>query len=298
MNQKNNLFTLILLFSGITFGFCQNDSIILKKIKVSPDTVIAGIRGIGITYMANLGYDTTFHLRKSPTAVKLVLTLRAENKPVECYSSFSKFCKNGSFNYQKDLSFGLSRQETVLIPYYTLKLPEGINHVSLALNALIGDTSIFDSALHPVNLIGKTIHELSFAKPPVDQFEVLVSGVKMLGTDFKGKDWDYNLISGAAPDICWKVTAGKGDSFDVIFRSSVMKNSYSAAWLDWAEELVLSRGDEFCVAVYDDDPLSDDFAGSICGTLPQIIELSKKKQPMVFDRLSYFTFTINTKGDF
>lgn len=294
MNVKITL-ALVFLLSGISYGFCQHDSIVLKKIKVVSDTVIEGVRGIGITYVANLGYDTTYHLRKLPSSIKMVFEMNSKGRCVECYGSSSKFCKKDSFYYVKNLSFGLSRPETVLIPFYALKLPEGNNSVSLVLTGLVGDTSIFDSALRPVPMIGKTNHQLSFVKPPIDQFEVLVSGVKLLGTDFKGKDWDYNLISGAAPDICWKVTVGRGESFDVFYRSSVMKNSYSAAWIDWAEDLVLSRGDEFCVAVYDDDPLNDDFAGSICGTLPQIVEVSKKKQPMAFDRLSYFTFMINAK---
>jgi hypothetical protein len=295
MNVKIALLASVFSLLGMVSGFCQHDSIVLKKIRVVPDTVIEGVRGIGISYVANLGYDTTYHLRKFPSSIKMAFELKSKGRPVECSGSSSKFCKKDSFYYAKDLSFGLSRPETVLIPFYALKLPEGNNSVSLVLTGMVGDTSIFDSALRPVPVIGKTIHPLSFVKPPVDRFEVLVSGVKLMGTDFKGKDWDYNLISGAAPDICWKVTVGRGESFDVLFRSSVMKNAYSAAWLDWVDDLALSRGDEFCIAVYDDDPLNDDFAGSICGTLPQIVEISKKKQPMTFDRLSYFTFMINGK---
>lgn len=295
MNRKYIFFTLMLICFGKMVSYGQKDSIFLKNILVSSDTIIGGVRGIGITFVAKLGYDSVFHQRKFPSALKLAFVLREYHKPVECYGSSSKFCKNDSFNYIKDLSFGLSRQETVLIPFYALKLPEGNNQISLTMNALIGDTSIFESTFHSIKIIGKSNYNLSIIKPPIDRFEVLVSGVKLMSTDFNGKAWDYNLISGAAPDICWKITVGRGESCDVLFRSSVMKNSYSAAWLDGAEELVLSRGDEFCVAVYDDDPLTDDFAGSICGTLPKIIEISQKKQPMVFDRLSYFTFMINKK---
>lgn len=183
MNVKNSL-ALVFLFSGILYGFSQRDSIVLKKIRVAPDTVIEGVRGIGISYVANLGYDTTYHLRKFPSAIKLVFELNSKGRPVECYGSSSKFCKKDSFYYVKDLSFGLSRPEMVLIPYYALKLPEGNNSVSLVLTGLVGDTSIFDRALHSVPVIGTTNHSLLFVKPPVDRFEVLVNGVKMMGTDF------------------------------------------------------------------------------------------------------------------
>lgn len=282
---------IFLLSLGKTFS--QNDSLILKSVSLCPDTLINGVRGIGLTYYASLCYDTIFHLRKRPTTLQLVISLNANNTPVKCENSFSKYCKNGAFNYKKDLLLDLNTRKTVLIPFYILKLPQGQNNVSLSLSAVMSDTSIFESALKNIKIIGEKSHRLTFVKPPLERFNVLVSGAKLMTTDFKGKPWDYNFFSGSAPDICWKVTIGRGDCYNTLYKSAVTKNSYSAAWLDGTYDITISMGDEFCVGVYDDDPMSDDLAGSVCGKLSNIIKFSTQKQPMSFDRLSYFAFIIN-----
>ncbi len=246
-----------------------------------------------LSYYASLCYDTIFHLRKRPTTLQLVISLNANNTPVKCENSFSKYCKNGAFYYKKDLILDLNKRKTVLIPFYILKLPQGQNNVLLSLSAVMSDTSIFDSALKNIKIIGEKSHRLTFVKPPVEKFNLLVSGAKLMTTDFKGKPWDYNFFSGSAPDICWKVTIGRGDCYSTLYKSAVTKNSYSAAWLDGTYDITISMGDEFCVGVYDDDPMSDDLAGSLCGNLSKILNFSTKKQPMSFDRLSYFSFMIN-----
>ncbi|MEI6349223.1 MAG: hypothetical protein WCP69_14845 [Bacteroidota bacterium] len=294
--MRNIYILLVLAFQilGLEFATAQKDSLILKSVKCFPDTLFNGVRGIGISYHAILGYDTTFHQQKSPTETKLKINLKSNKKRVNCNGSSYKYCdKNQVFQYIKDLRFDFGRKEIIFIPFYILELNEGLNTVEIELSALMSDTSIFDSALKTLKIIGESRFEIQFNKPQIEEFSVLVSGVKFMETDFKGKPWDYNLLSGAAPDICWKVTVGAGDNYDALYCSPVMKNSYSAAWLDWAENITLSKGDKFSISLYDDDPASDDFAGSLYGTLPQIIEKSTQKQPMVFDRLTYFTFMIN-----
>lgn len=285
------LFYLILTMGFLNHCFSQNDSLVLKRVKIIPDTVISGVRGVGISYVTNLTYDTLYHKNKQPTSLYLIFSIASNGKDVGCYNSTTKYCKNSFFSYRKSISF--SNKETILLPFYEMKLAEGAQMIDVSISAMMSDTSIFESTLKPLRLVGVVNHQVSFVKPPLEHFNVLVSGVKMLETDFKGKQWDYNLMSGSPPDICWKVTIGTGESFNVFHRSSVMKNSYSAAWLDWAEDVVISQGDHFCISVYDDDPMNDDFAGSICGNLAQIIDISIKKQPLKFDRLSYFTFMIN-----
>jgi hypothetical protein len=272
-------------------SFAQNDSVVIKRIRVIPDTIISGVRGIGISYVSSLVYDTIFHMNKRPTSLYLVFSLTTKGKAVECMSSSSKYCKNREFKYRRSLSSPTG--DMTFLPFYELNLPEGEQTVDLTIDGLMSDTSIFDRTLKPILLVGERKHRISFRKPPVEQFSVLVSGVRALNTDFKGKQWDYNLLSGSSPDICWSVTIGSGDSYNTLYRSSVMKNAYSAAWIDWAEEVVVSQGDRICVAVYDDDLMSDDLIGSICGSLSDIVLMSQKKQPLVFDRLSYFTFMIN-----
>ena len=258
--------------------------------------MINGIHGIAVSYNAALGYDTTFHHQKSPTVAKLQFTMISNKKEVTCTGHSYKYCnKNQTFSYTREIRYTRGKNETILIPYYILKLNQGLNTAKIEISALISDTSIFESAFSKLKIVGETNVNVQFTKPPLEEFSVLVRGVKFMNTDFKGKAWDYNLISGAAPDICWKVEVGENENYTTLFHSSVMKNAYSAAWLDWAEDISLSVGDKFCIGVYDDDPLSDDFAGSICGTLPQIIEKSTKKQPMAFDRLTYFTFMITKK---
>jgi hypothetical protein len=258
--------------------------------------MINGIHGIAVSYNAALGYDTTFHQQKSPTAAKLLFKMVSNKKEVSCTGNSYKYCdKYQTFLYTREIRYTRGKDETILIPYYILKLNQGLNTAKIEISALISDTSIFESAFSKLRIVGETNVNVQFTKPPLEEFSVLVSGVKFMETDYKGKAWDYNLISGAAPDICWKVEVGENENYTALFHSSVMKNAYSAAWLDWAEDISLSVGDKFCIGVYDDDPMSDDFAGSICGTLPQIIEKSTKKQPMAFDRLTYFTFMITKK---
>jgi len=295
MNKKVYFLFVISSFI-VNLSFSQNDSIILRNLKCHPDTMINGIQGIAVSYNATLGYDTTFHRQKNPTATKLKFKMVSNNKEVSCTGNSYKYCdKNQYFSYSKEIRYTRGKIETILIPYYILKLNQGLNTAKIEVSALMSDTSIFESAFSKIKIVGETNVNVQFTKPPLEEFSVLVSGVKFMDTDFKGKAWDYNLISGAAPDICWKVEVGANDNYESIFRSSVMKNAYSAAWLDWAEDISLSVGDKFCIGVYDDDPMSDDFAGSICGTLSQIIEKSTKKQPMAFGRLTYFTFMITAK---
>lgn len=282
---------LSLLVFVINQSFSQQDSLVIKKVRVIPDTIISGVRGIGISYVSNLVYDTLFHKNKRPASLYLVFSLTKKGKAVECQNSSSKYCKNREFKYRISLSSRIG--EMTFLPFYELNLQEGEQSVDLTIDALMSDTSIFDSTLKPVLLVGERKHRISFKKPPIEQLSVLVSGVRVLDTDFKGKQWDYNLLSGSPPDICWNVTIGAGDSYNSLYRSSVMKNAYSAAWIDWAEEVVISKGDRICIAVYDDDLMSDDLIGSICGGLSDIVLMSQKKQPLVFDRLSYFTFMIN-----
>lgn len=297
MNKKKYFLFVISSFI-VNLSFSQNDSIILRNLKCHPDTMINGIQGIAVSYKATLGYDSLYHKQKSPTMVKLQFKMVSNKKQVACTGDFFKYCdKDQNFSYSKEIRYTRGKAETILIPYYILKLNQGLNTAKIEVSALMSDTSIFESTLSKIKIVGETNVDVQFLKPPLEEFNVLVSGVKFMNTDFKGKAWDYNLVSGAAPDICWKIEVGESDNYTALYRSSVMKNAYSAAWLDWAEDISLSVGDKFCIGVYDDDPMRDDFAGSICGTLPQVIEKSKKKQPMAFDRLTYFTFMISQKRD-
>ncbi|PKP22476.1 MAG: hypothetical protein CVU05_03795 [Bacteroidetes bacterium HGW-Bacteroidetes-21] len=284
-----SIFNLIIILSLSTSSFSQKDSLIIFNLKTSADTSVNDVQGLYNLFSSRFVYDTLFHNRQQPASLWIDAEVFLNGKPVlACKSTRSFKNKKGNCGFRTYI-----RQKDVLVkrnllPYYALELKEGKYDLAIKITAWKNDTSFSGETAQRIKIYGDSIIKATVNIPPKEYFKVLVSGVRAMETDFEGDPWDYNLISGAPPDICWKVIAGEGDNADFFYSSPVVKNSYSAAWLDDSGEITISKSDKIYVKVYDNDPINDDLMSSLHLSLNELIELSAKNKEIVLGRLSYF----------
>lgn len=267
----------------------QHDTLVVFKLKVVPDTTVGGVQGVSIMLTMKHVYDTLFHGRTHPATVFADIEIMSAKKAVTATQ------KTSSYRIGKGNAGCRIRPQThgvvvknIHIPYYALELKEGKYTLDFAVKAWQNDTTTFAEKVYRIPVKHDSLFSAQANIPSKQYFKVLVSGVRAMETDFDGKQWDYNMISGAPPDIVWKVMTSEGEKTDYLFVSPMMKNSYSAAWLDDSGKLCLSKGDRFYLKVYDNDPLYDDLMASEQFTVETLMELSRKNKEIQTGRLTYF----------
>lgn len=269
--------------------FSQHDTLIVIKMKLVPDTTVGGVHGVSLMLSMKHVYDSLYHGQPAPSTVFADIELMEGKKPVTAVKSTRSYrLNNGSAGFRTQPQTHGVIVKNIHIPYYALDLKEGKYNVDFRITAWQNDTTTFASSGYRIRIKHDSIFSAKINVPEKEYFKVLVSGVRAMDTDFDGKQWDYNLLSGAPPDIVWKVLASEYDRVDYFFVSPNMKNSYSAAWLDGTGVLCLSKGDRFYIKVYDNDPVYDDLMASVQLTLDEMIAISQKNKEMETGRLTYF----------
>jgi hypothetical protein len=279
----------ILFVSGLN---AQHDTLVVFKLKLVPDTTAGGVRGVSIMLSMKHIYDTIFHGRSHPSTIYADIEILTAGKNVTATKKTSSYrIGKGNAGYRvRPQTHGVT-VKNIHIPYYALDVTEGKHQLNFCIKAWQNDTTTFAEKVYRIPLKYDSAFSAMVNIPPKEYFKVLVSGVRAMETDFDGKQWDYNMISGAPPDIVWKVMTSEGERTDYLFVSPMMKNSYSAAWLDDSGKLCLSKGDKFYIKVYDNDPLYDDLMASEQFTTETLIELSQKNKEIQTGRLTYFKLT-------
>gem|GEM_PF-4992638 len=284
-----NIFILSIVIFFVNNMLAQKDSLIIIKLKLSRDTIVGGVQGVSLMISYKLCYDTLFHGSKMPSTAYADVGIYNNGKQVKAVSSTNSYMlnkKEAGCRFSTNASYVSVRK--IHIPYYAMDLSEGVYDIELRISAWQNDTATFADKTYRVKVYGDSLIKAKVKIPSKEYFRVLVSGVRVMDTDFGGKQWDYNLISGAPPDIVWKVIASESEWADYFYVSPMMENSYSAAWLDDSGVLCVSSGDKFWVKVYDADPLNDDIMAYKQVTVDELIELSKMEKPMELGRLTYF----------
>ncbi len=284
-----HLFTILFLLIILPNAFAQKDSLKILILKLVPDTNVGGVQGVYLMLSTKHVYDTIFHDRQAPATACIDIEILSGKKPVPAVKSTGSYIlKNGSAGFRAGIQTQGICVKHIHIPYYSMNLNEDSYSINLKLSAWQNDTATFAENGYRLKITGDSILPVNVNVPPREYFKVLVSGVRVMDTDFEGDQWDYNLLSGAPPDPVWKVMASENERVDYFYVSPIMKNSYSAAWLDDSGELCVSKGDKFWVKVFDNDPVYDDIMAYIQVTLDELMALSMQNKEMQIGRLTYF----------
>lgn len=284
-----HLFSILFLLIILPNGFAQKDSLKVLILKLVPDTNVGGVQGVYLMLSTKHVYDTVFHKRQVPATAYVDIEVMTGKKPVPAVKSTGSYSiKSGFAGFRTSIQAQGISVKYIHIPYYAMNLKEGRYSIDLKLSAWQNDTTTFAESGYRLKITGDSILPVNINVPPKEYFKVLVSGVRVMDTDFDGDQWDYNLLSGSPPDPIWKVMASENERVDYFYVSPIMKNSYSAAWLDDSGELCVSKGDKFWVKVFDNDPVYDDIMAYIQVTLDELLVLSQANKEIEMGRLTYF----------
>lgn len=273
------------LFSALLSA--QHDSLVVIKLKLIPDTTVGGVQGVSVMLSMKHIYDSLYHDRPVPATVYAEMEVLHKGKPVPAVKSTGSYkLRNKTVGYRTQPQTHGVTVKTIHIPYYAMDVVTGKYDVSFRLTCWQNDTTTFAEKGYRIPIKYDSLFHATITVPEKEYFSVMVSGARAMETDFDGKQWDYNMISGAPPDIVWKVLTSESDKVDYFFVSPMMKNSYSAAWLDDSGKLCVSKGDRFYVKVYDNDPMYDDLMASLFLTVDELLDITKRAEDMQLGRLS------------
>ncbi|PLX11279.1 MAG: hypothetical protein C0594_03875 [Marinilabiliales bacterium] len=275
--------------------YAQENTEFLKidKVKISKKILSKNISGIKLELTSKLVYDKSKYKLEKPKNASIKLYLRKPDgdtiQAIKASSNYKDY--NGYFAASKSIT---TIKTEVFIPYYALKLSEGEHKLEYCLSAFVRDTSI-NQPQREISVKGEQTGEILIQKPPVENFKLVVRGVRVTKKDFKNKEWDWGL-SGKEPDIKIKVLLINDYLADIVFSSTTMKNSFSAAWIDYSEPITISKGDKITIGVYDDDIMFDDKMGTITHSLPEFLKIANNIEELSFNLVTFFLLDIKKEN--
>ncbi|OFX60322.1 MAG: hypothetical protein A2046_02660 [Bacteroidetes bacterium GWA2_30_7] len=286
--MKFTLLYIFILCSLSSFSIQQKDTLLVKSIEVNSDKFSNNIYGAEIEINTILKYYNEIKKTKNPSSLIFRITIFDENnKPIQATESTS-FKKS---NNQVAISQEFLNERSdfkIFIPYYCLNLEKGLHKLSLLINAYVRDTSITDK---PREIFCKGLNhkKLTINKPATKTFKLLVQGVKITNFDSKGSTWDW---TGGLADIFYNISLISTNNSDLIFNSSTVKNTLSAAWMDYSENITISENDKITIGVYDEDTMFHDIVGQKDFTYTELLSLSDSETEISFGQVTYLILKV------
>jgi hypothetical protein len=279
--KKTNGFVLMVLSLCCWLLFPQQGNV--KKIKkdileitsliVTPGVIEGGIGGISIELQANIA-------KREDSGVPSIFAFvyRENNQPVQAAVLNSRHNINGRAGSEKT-GFILKFPVKFFVPYYILDLKEGKQPILLKISA-----NIKYGAAEPEELEcrGKTSANLNINKPAVRKFHIMVRELRVDEKTLQDNNWDNGGGSSGLPDLRYKIEAGSKSTTDILYTSNTVKNSLSAAWIDYSGILTISEGDIISIVVYDKDTMFDDPIGRIKFNLEELKKVADKGEKIRF----------------
>ena len=178
----------------------------------------------------------------------------------------------------------------VFIPYSRIYKQGGEKRV----NFIIEQIHVKDSEIE-YKLEGVINMEGIIVVPDMEKFTVKVDFVKVKSKTKKGAEWDYSLFRSnekdTYPDLVFIVESSynedsQGIFSPVIYKSYSQKNTLSAGWPSFSDEIYLCKGDLLIFCIKDVDTVFDDKIG--CISIKEFRERGIISQ-LNFDQVEEFT---------
>lgn len=260
-----------------------NDTLEILSIGIKTESESNGIQGMTVNLQYSILPDTG--RTEMPSRIHATIdVLDAQNRGVQALTSVYRSKLN---QLQQIVKLSNSRYEaSVFFPYYTIQLPEGRHNLNVKISEIsIRDTTAEDNR-RVIPCKGVCKQGFTVKKPPTEKFRVVIRGIRVAKKDFKGREWDFGTST--LPDIQCRIELATKDKTDVMYYTPAMKNSFSAAWLDFSPEIIITKGDVITISVYDSDTIFDDFIGKSTFTLQELLAASKNNSELAFGKITYF----------
>lgn len=283
---KNGYFLFIILtliFSINSFAISGKDTINIKSLNLFPDKFSNNIYGAEIEINAVLKYYNEVKQSTSPSSIIFRITIFDENQKAILATESTTFKKADNQIAISQEFLNEHSRFNVFIPYYCLKLEQGQHKLSLSIKAFVRDTSIIDKPREIV-CTGFTKKNITINKPPTKTFKLLVQGVKITNIDSKGSSWDW---TGGMADIFYTLSLNSKNNSDLIFNSSIVKNTQTAAWMDYSNNITISENDKITISIYDEDTMFHDKIGHKSFTYDELLTISDSENELSFDQVTF-----------
>lgn len=251
----------------------KKDILTISSLKGTPDVTAGGVSGMHIDVEANL---STRQEGGFPTLYALVYD--TSKQPIKAAVTLSRYNIAGKAGCSRSI---LVQKFPVklFIPYYILDLREGRHEIIIQISAAV---KYGTAAEEKVLIRGKKTFSLTINKPVVRKFRVMVRELRVAEKNLRDNNWDNGSGRSRLPDLRCKVELGAKAAKDVVYASSVVKNSLSAAWIDYSGILAISEGDTINIVVYDKDTMFDDPIGRVKFKLEELKAVADKGEKIRF----------------
>ncbi|OFX18928.1 MAG: hypothetical protein A2033_12345 [Bacteroidetes bacterium GWA2_31_9] len=278
----------VLLFSLNSFSATLKDTIDIKTINVKTDIVSNNIFGAELEINANLKYFNEIKKTNKPNSLIFrIIIFDSNNKPILATES-TTFKKNDNQVAISQEFYNENNRYKIIIPYYSLKLEQGIHKLSISIKAFVRDTSITDKP-REIFCKGFTKKQITITKPPTKTFKLLVQGVKITKLDSKDSSWDW---TGGLADVFYKISLNSSSYSDLIFSSSVVKNTQSAAWMDYSKYITISENDKITIGIFDEDTMFHDIIGEKNFTYEDLLSISDSETELTFGQVTFMILKV------
>ena len=263
----------------------KKDILEITSLMVTPDVIEGGIGGVGIELQANIA-------KREGSGVPSIhaLVYRANNQPVQVAVPYSRYNINGLAGSEK-MSFILKFPVRLFIPYYILDLKEGQQQILLKISAHI---KYGEADPEELECRGNTSAILNINKPSVQKFQIMARELRVEEKNLRDNNWDNGRGSTRLPDLRYKIEAGSQSNKDILYSSNVVKNSLSAAWIDYSGILTISEGDIISIVVYDKDTMFHDPIGRIKSTLEELKKVADREEKIRFGLVNSCLIAVKT----
>lgn len=255
----------------------------ITSFSATPDVVNGNVKGAVLTVSSDLTYNKELFNIEKPSSAEIVISFL--NQKGEYINAIKSTSNHKDQDGHLVCTGAIGKDVKIFLPYYAIQKKEGKYTFKAKISAFVRDTSITQPP-REVKCVTEKEFTFTINKPATKEFKVIVRGARLASTDFKGKEWDWGLVSNA-PDVNYKVMMASDITSDVIYSSPWVKNSFSGAWIDYSCPVVISEGDKVTLAVYDVDTLFDDLAGSMDFTYEELKKAADDRTEFDFDRVTY-----------
>lgn len=253
----------------------------VRQLQVEPDLRFEDARGIKLSFRYRVGRVAA---NKALFMVARVTT--AGDQKIRSLVESAVYRDRDGFVHGKKQLVTVPRftwrEETIFIPYYTMKLPPGRQGVKVQLEAVSDAGSCKTGELpEKVAILGEDRAQVTIDKPEYKMIQLLVRriAVKHLATDAA-----LILRYKRRPDLQWRARfrAGAGG---VVHNSDTRDNVWQGRWRQYTDPFPFSRGDRLTLTVFDEDFMGDDEMGRFSLTLEEIEQLGSRPAPLSAGRV-------------
>ncbi len=276
---RNSLlcFCFLLITTGLAYPLSTGETaarfLEITSLKVETDVLMEGISGMRISFDANLK-------EKDSGGVPAIIAhvLDKKNQQVKAAVENSRYNIDGKAGSSRS-GYIIHPPIQMFIPYYVLGLDAGQQALKIKISANLRHGT---EQPQPLECHGQTEQAITINKPAIKKFRLYLKEIRVEERNLADNNWDNGGGRSRLPDLKYRIELGARANVDVAFSSNTVKNSLSAAWLDYSDVVTISCGDLVTLVVYDKDTMFDDPMGRIKIKLEELKTISEKQEKIRF----------------